>query len=90
MTSGARQVVGELERAARANEFDAHWESKRRPMLDFTVENDIEATAFGLKALAQLAPEARCCRRSRDGWLQIDRVVTTGRRPNRRPSRSSA
>jgi uncharacterized protein YfaS (alpha-2-macroglobulin family) len=54
----ARQVVGELEKTVRANEFDAHWESKRRPMLDFTVENDIEATAFGLKAVAQITPES--------------------------------
>ncbi len=54
----ARQVAQDLERAARTSEFDAHWESKRRPMLDFQVENDIEATAFGLKTLSQILPES--------------------------------
>jgi uncharacterized protein YfaS (alpha-2-macroglobulin family) len=54
----ARQVAVELEKAARTSEFDAHWESKRRPMLDFVVENDIEATAFAMKALAQITPES--------------------------------
>ena len=54
----ARQVAGELERLARVNEFDAHWESKRRPMLDFTEDNDLEATALSLKALSQLTPQS--------------------------------
>lgn len=54
----ARQVADELERAARSNEFTAHWESKRRPMLDFTVQNDLEATALALKALARIKPES--------------------------------
>ena len=50
----ARQVVSELEREARATDFDAHWESVRRPMLDFSEENDLEATAMSVKALAQV------------------------------------
>ena len=54
----AREVAGELERAAKANEFDAHWESQRRPMLDFTEVNDTEATALALKALARIAPQS--------------------------------
>ncbi|MEP7270272.1 MAG: MG2 domain-containing protein [Acidobacteriota bacterium] len=54
----AREVAVELERLARSSEFDAHWESKRRPMLDFEVENDIEATALGLKAMVQLLPQS--------------------------------
>jgi alpha-2-macroglobulin len=54
----ARQTALELEKSARASEFDAHWESKRRPMLDFVVENDIEATAFAMKALAQITPQS--------------------------------
>ncbi|MCI0390340.1 MAG: MG2 domain-containing protein [Acidobacteria bacterium] len=48
----ARQVVSELEREARVTEFDAHWESSRRPMLDFSEDNDLEATALSVKALA--------------------------------------
>ena len=48
----ARQVVSELEREARATDFDAHWESVRRPMLDFSEDNGLEATALSVKALA--------------------------------------
>ncbi len=54
----AKQVVGEIERSVRASEFDAHWESKRRPMLDFTEEVDTEATALSIKALAQIDPQS--------------------------------
>src|SRR5215813_9102569 len=54
----SRQVVSELEREARVTEFDAHWESIRRPMLDFSEENDLEATAISVKALAQIDPKS--------------------------------
>ena len=54
----ARQVAGELERLARVNEYDAHWDSTRRPMIDFSEENNLEATALSLKALAQLVPQS--------------------------------
>jgi alpha-2-macroglobulin len=54
----ARQVVSELEREARVTDFDAHWESVRRPMLDFSEENDLEATALSVKALAQVNPQS--------------------------------
>jgi uncharacterized protein YfaS (alpha-2-macroglobulin family) len=54
----AAQVAGELERAAIASTFDAHWESKRRPMLDFVEVVDIEATALSLKALAHINPNS--------------------------------
>lgn len=56
--SRARQVAVEIERSAKATDFDAHWESKRRPMLDFTEENDLEATALSVKALARLLPQS--------------------------------
>ena len=54
----AKQVADDLERSVRANDFDAHWESRRRPMLDFTETNDTEATAFAIKALAQINPQS--------------------------------
>jgi uncharacterized protein YfaS (alpha-2-macroglobulin family) len=54
----AAQVAGELERSASATIFDAHWESMRRPMLDFTEEADLEATALAIKALAQINPQS--------------------------------
>lgn len=54
----ARQVVSELERDARVTDFDAHWQSVRRPMLDFSEENDLEATAMSVKALARINPQS--------------------------------
>jgi alpha-2-macroglobulin len=54
----AGQVAAELEKSATSSTFDAHWESKRRPMLDFVEEADIEATALAIKALAQIDPES--------------------------------
>ncbi len=54
----AKQVAGEIERNARVTDFDAHWESRRRPMLDFTETNDLEATALSLKALARTSPQS--------------------------------
>jgi uncharacterized protein YfaS (alpha-2-macroglobulin family) len=52
----ARQVAGEIESTAHANDFDAHWESTRKPMVDFSERDDIEATALSLKALVQITP----------------------------------
>jgi uncharacterized protein YfaS (alpha-2-macroglobulin family) len=54
----AAQIAGDLERSASATIFDAHWESMRRPMLDFTEEADLEATALAIKALAQIHPQS--------------------------------
>jgi len=56
--SRAKQVAAEIERNARVTDFDAHWESRRRPMLDFNENNDLEATALSLKALAQTSPQS--------------------------------
>ncbi|MDT7542190.1 MAG: alpha-2-macroglobulin [Acidobacteriota bacterium] len=54
----AHEVATEIERTASQTDFDAHWESKRKPMLDFTEENNTEATALSVKALAQLSPQS--------------------------------
>ncbi len=53
----ARQVAGEIEQAARTNEYDAHWESKHTSH-GWTVENDTEATALSLKALTRVNPQS--------------------------------
>jgi hypothetical protein len=73
----ARELAADLEKTATVNEVDAHWESRRRPMLDFIVQNDIEATAAGIRALSQLTPQspllpklARCCVES-IAWLLL-------------------
>ncbi|MBV9959035.1 MAG: alpha-2-macroglobulin, partial [Acidobacteria bacterium] len=54
----AGTVAGEIERSAAVNEMDAHWDSRRREMLDFSDVNDVEATALSLKALARIAPQS--------------------------------
>jgi alpha-2-macroglobulin len=68
----ARQVVSELEREARATDFDAHWESVRRPMLDFSEENDLEATAIAVKALARINPQSALLAKAAR-WLVANR-----------------
>jgi uncharacterized protein YfaS (alpha-2-macroglobulin family) len=54
----AGTVAGEIERSAQTTDYDAYWPSKRRLMLDFSEENDLEATALSLKALAQINPKS--------------------------------
>jgi uncharacterized protein YfaS (alpha-2-macroglobulin family) len=54
----ARQVAGEIESSGHVNDFDAHWESTRRPMLDFSERDDVEATSLSLKALARIDPNS--------------------------------
>ncbi|HJZ69273.1 MAG TPA: hypothetical protein VKF81_14210, partial [Blastocatellia bacterium] len=53
----ARQVAGEIEQSARTSDFDAHWESKHTSH-GWTVENDTEATALSVKALARINPQS--------------------------------
>ncbi len=53
-----RQIAAEIEKTARLNDYDAHWESTRNRDLFFNVFNDTEATALSLKALAALTPES--------------------------------
>ena len=54
----ARDVAAEIERTAIADSFSAHWESSRKAMLDFAEQNDTEATALSLKALARIKPDS--------------------------------
>ncbi len=54
----AEQVVSDLERGVTADDVTAHWNSTRRPMLDFMEENNLEATALAVKALARIKPQA--------------------------------
>ena len=54
----ARDVAAEIEQSASADDFSAHWESKRKAMLDFAETNDTEATALSLKALARIKPDS--------------------------------
>jgi alpha-2-macroglobulin len=53
------QIAADIERSAKITDADAYWVSTRRPMLDFTEENNTEATALSLKALAQLKPNSQ-------------------------------
>ena len=54
----ASDVAAEIERTATADDYSAHWESRRKAMLDFAESNDTEATALSLKALAQIKPDS--------------------------------
>ncbi|QQS46872.1 MAG: hypothetical protein IPM66_23825 [Acidobacteriota bacterium] len=55
----AKQVAGEIERTAHTSEFDAHWESTRRAMLDYREDASLEATALSVKAIAQINPKSQ-------------------------------
>jgi uncharacterized protein YfaS (alpha-2-macroglobulin family) len=54
----ARDVAAEIERTAKGDDYSANWESSRKAMLDFAEENDTEATALSLKALARIKPDS--------------------------------
>src|SRR5262249_29766893 len=68
----ARQVVSDLEREGRVTDFDAHWESIRRPMLDFSEDDDLEATALAVKALARINPQSALLAKAAR-WLVANR-----------------
>jgi hypothetical protein len=54
----AVEVAAEIEAAARASDFDAHWETRFKTRYGYEQVMDIEATAFSLKALAQITPQS--------------------------------
>ncbi|HKO98160.1 MAG TPA: MG2 domain-containing protein [Pyrinomonadaceae bacterium] len=54
----AREVAAEIERTATSDSFYTSWESRRKAMLDFAEQNDTEATALSLKALASIKPDS--------------------------------
>ena len=55
----ATDVAREIESSARANDFDAHWESfQKSHWSDYKYTIDVEATALSLKALAQINPQS--------------------------------
>lgn len=68
----AKDIATEIERTAVADNYSAHWESRRRAMLDFAEENDTEATALSLKALARVRPDSQLLPRVAR-WLVSDR-----------------
>ncbi len=55
----AREVAAEIERTATSDGFYTSWESRRKAMLDFAEQNDTEATALSLKALARIKPDSQ-------------------------------
>lgn len=54
----ARDVANEIEQSASGDDYSAHWESRRKAMLDFAEANDTEATALSLKALVRVKPDS--------------------------------
>jgi alpha-2-macroglobulin len=65
----AREVAAEIERTAVADNFYASWVSHRKAMLDFAEENDTEASALSLKALAQIKPDSPLLARAARGLV---------------------
>src|ERR1041384_842185 len=63
----AKQIASEIEQGSSSNDYDAHWESKHTSH-GWTVENDTEATALSLKALARINPQRRMLRKAAR-WL---------------------
>ncbi|CAN5816298.1 hypothetical protein BH18ACI4_BH18ACI4_03790 [soil metagenome] len=68
----AHEVVAEIERSASDDGVSVHWQSRRKEMLDFVEQNDTEATALSLKALARIKPESRLLPRAAR-WLVSQR-----------------
>ena len=68
----AREVAAEIERSASDDGVSVHWQSRRKEMLDFAEQNDTEATALSLKALARIKPESRLLPRAAR-WLVSQR-----------------
>ena len=68
----AHEVAGEIEQSASADSVTAHWESHRKAMLDFAEDNDVEATALSLKALARTKPDSSLLPRAAR-WLVSNR-----------------
>ena len=54
----ASEIATEIERTAVVEQNAAHWESKRRAMLDFAEYDRTEGTALSLKALARIKPDS--------------------------------
>jgi len=52
----AKEIAGVIAGAARADEFEAHWQTARVTDYGRDVYLDVEATALSLKALAQIDP----------------------------------
>lgn len=68
----AHAVAAEIERSASDDGVSVHWQSRRKEMLDFVEQNDTEATALSLKALARIKPESRLLPRTAR-WLVSQR-----------------
>jgi len=68
----AQEVAGEIERSASDDTVSVHWQSRRKEMLDFVEQNDTEATALSLKALARIKPESQLLPRAAR-WLVSQR-----------------
>ena len=67
----AAEVATEIERTAIVDQLTAHWESQRRPMLDFTPYDRTEGTALSLKGLARIKPDSSLLRLAAR-WLVSD------------------
>ena len=58
-TKRAGAVASEIERTASANDADAHWSSRHKTLHGGEENNEIEATALSVKALARISPQSQ-------------------------------
>jgi alpha-2-macroglobulin len=65
-------VAAEIERTARQSDFDAHWPSNRTVGHGYNEENNIEATALSVKALALVSPQSGVLAKAAR-WLAMNR-----------------
>jgi hypothetical protein len=54
----AGQLASEIERTAQQSDFDANWPSRRQIAPEYAEENNVEATALSVKALALINPQS--------------------------------
>jgi alpha-2-macroglobulin len=68
----AQTVAAEIEHTVISDQAHVHWQSRRKEMLDFVEENDVEATALSLKALSRIRPDSQLLARAAR-WLIANR-----------------
>jgi alpha-2-macroglobulin len=72
MDQRAHEVAAEIERFAKVDRMTAHWESRRKPRLDFMDYDQTEGTALSLRALTRIKPESPLLPQAAR-WLVSDR-----------------
>ncbi|MEJ7617025.1 MAG: hypothetical protein WKF30_08710 [Pyrinomonadaceae bacterium] len=76
-TARARQVIGDIESSARANESDAHW-NRASSLCSTSLKLMTQATAFSVVRWRASIRKVRCFLKRPAGWSAIAGTVCTG------------